>query len=295
MGSIRDVTAKLHLEDQLAQTQKMETIGILAGGLAHDFNNILGGIVGTLSILKYEINEETQWDLKSINKDLDMMERASRQAADMVKQLLTLSRKNETEFVSTDLNLTLQNVKKICESTFDKSIELNFQVPQPRSMAYADPIQMEQVLLNLCINANHAMTLMRPSGMAKGGRLSVSLERFQADSDFCASRPEAREIDYWRISVGDSGIGIDPQIMSKIFIPFFTTKEKGKGTGLGLAMVYSIVQKHEGFINLYSEVGHGSTFNVYIPVLQDAEFMEEENKSARLPRGEGLILVVDDE
>lgn len=295
MGSIRDVTEKLKLEDQLLQTQKMESIGTLAGGLAHDFNNILNQIVCTISLMKFELNEEQQVDPEAINGNLDLMERASRRAADMVKQLLTLSRKHDTEFSSIDLGATLRNVKKMCESTFDKSIELVFDLPAGRFMAYADPTQMEQVFLNLCINASHAMTLMRPKGETGGGRLVVTIEKIHADADFRLSHPEAREIDYWRISVGDTGIGMDQSTIAKIFLPFFTTKDKGTGTGLGLSMVYSLVHQHEGLISVYSEVGVGSTFSVYIPVIQETETIGTEKVARRLPKGEGLILVIEDE
>lgn len=162
-------------------------------------------------------------------------------------------------------------------------------------MAYADPSQMEQVLLNLCINANHAMTIMRPEGEPRGGMMTVTLEMIHADRNFCATCPEAKDIDYWCLSIGDTGIGMDQQTIAKIFVPFFTTKDKGKGTGLGLSMVYNIVQQHEGFINIYSEIGIGTTFKVYIPVLHGAELAEEKEKSRELPQGEGLILVVDDD
>jgi len=295
MGSIRDVTEKQKLEDQLLQSQKMETIGTLAGGLAHDFNNVLGGIIGTLSILKFELNEDGQVDMEGLNRRLEMMERASQRAAAMVKQLLTLSRRNEVEFESVDLIAALLNVRRICESTFDKSIELAFDLPARSCLIHADPTQMEQVFLNLCVNAAHAMTVMRGEGEVHGGRLVVTVEEVRADADFCAAHPGARPTAYWRVAVGDTGVGMDQTTLAKAFLPFFTTKEKGSGTGLGLSMVYNIVQQHEGLINVYSEVGIGSTFNVYLPVHRSKAPGEPQPATRSLPKGEGLILVVDDE
>ncbi len=294
-GSIRDVTEKQILEEQLLQAQKMETVGTLAGGLAHDFNNVLGGIVSTLSILQFEVQKGQQIDPEKLKKWLDIMDKAGQRAVDMVQQLLTLSRKQETRFSPSDLNTTILNVQKICKNTFDKSIEIQIHVPEEKAIAYADATHMEQVLLNLCLNASHAMTIMRPVGELKGGSLTVNLEMVYADADFCKIRPEAKPIDYWRISVEDTGVGMNPQTISKVFVPFFTTKEKGKGTGLGLSMVYNIVQQHEGFINIYSEIGMGTTFDVYIPVLHGAELIEEKDKRFVLPQGKGIILVVDDE
>ena len=283
------------LEEQLLQSQKMETVGTLAGGLAHDFNNVLGGIISTLSILQFEVQKGQQIDPEKLKKWLDIMDKAGQRAVDMVQQLLTLSRKQETRFSPIDLNTTILNVRKICDSTFDKSIQIQIHVPEEKAIAYADATHMEQVLLNLCLNASHAMTIMRPVGELKGGSLTVNLEMVHADADFCKIRPEAKPIDYWRISVEDTGVGMSPQTISKVFVPFFTTKEKGKGTGLGLSMVYNIVQQHEGFINIYSEIGMGTTFDVYIPVLHGAELVEIKEKSFVLPRGKGIILVVDDE
>ncbi|MBA4368114.1 MAG: hypothetical protein C0403_10815 [Desulfobacterium sp.] len=294
-GSIRDVTEKQKMEEQLLQAQKMETIGTLAGGLAHDFNNVLGGIVSTLSIIQYELRKNQKIEPEKLKKYLEIMENSGQRAVDMVQQLLTLSRRSETHFSPIDLNATIQNVKKICDNTFDKSIDIRIYIYEEPSLAYADPAQMEQVLLNLCVNANHAMTIMRNEGEPKGGRLSIGLDKIHADRNFCAARPEAKEIDYWQLSVDDTGIGMDPQTIAKIFVPFFTTKEKGRGTGLGLSMVYNIIHQHEGFINIYSEIGIGTTFDVYIPVLYGAKIADEEEKVRELSQGEGLILVVDDE
>jgi PAS domain S-box-containing protein len=294
-GSIRDVTDRRRMEDQLIQAQKMDTIGTLAGGLAHDFNNVLGGIVSTISIMKYEINREQALNPESLRKHIDVMERSGQRAVDMVQQLLTLSRKRDAVFAPVDLTAAVQSVVKICSNTFDKSIEIKVDLPRERSLVQADPTQLEQILLNLCVNANHAMTLMRPEGQAMGGVLNISLARVTSDRQFCITHPEAIETDYWKLSVTDTGVGIEKHNLSKIFIPFFTTKDKGAGTGLGLSMVYTIVQQHHGFTDVYSEKGIGSNFNVYLPVFESDLACEEMEEPSSIPRGEGLILVVDDE
>ncbi len=294
-GSIRDVTEKLALEDTLAQSQKMETIGTLAGGLAHDFNNILSGIIGTVSIIKYDMQHEHKWEPEEFRQFIDTIDQSSHRAADMVQQLLTLAHKENTSYNSVNLTSTINHIKKICSNTFDKSIEIIIDIPDGDLYVYADATQLEQILLNLCVNASHAMTFMRQENIQQGGRLVLSVEKITADKDFCSTRSEAREIDYWRLSVGDSGVGIDDNTLSKIFLPFYSTKDKGRGTGLGLSMVYNIVHQFNGFIEVYSEKDIGSTFNVYLPVLTISDAAAVKKKKFMLPKGEGTILVVDDE
>nr|MDA8402660.1 response regulator [Desulfobacteraceae bacterium] len=293
---IDDITEMEKMEQQLRQAQKMDTIGALAGGLAHDFNNILGGIVGTLSLLKYKLAKGVPLPPDAVREYIDTMERAGNRAADMVQQLLTLSRKQEMSFAPVDLNLILKHVVKICENTFDKSIEIKTVTADGYPMVIADPGQLEQVLLNLCVNAAHAMTLMRPEGERRGGVMTISIGGIAADKFFCAGHPEARPGEtYWALSVQDTGIGMDTKTIAKIFDPFFTTKVKGKGTGLGLAMVYNIIQQHKGFIDVYSEKGIGSTFSIYLPRLEGSRESSLEKQQKSLPTGEGVVLVIDDE
>ena len=296
MATVRDVTDSKRIEEQLRQAQKMEIVGTLAGGLAHDFNNVLGGIIGPLSIIEYILQKKGKIDIKKLEYYLQAMSESSNRAADMVKQLLTLSRKQELALAPVDLNLTIKHVMKICASTFDKSVKLAPVYPEKPSMVSADPTQIEQVLLNFCVNAGHAMTIMRKKNAAWGGILTVTIEKIFADKYFCQVHPEAEERDYWLISVKDTGVGMDENTISKIFNPFFTTKETDQGTGLGLSMVYNTVKQHAGFIDVYSQKGLGSTFNTYLPVLErGAAAAELMRKKKTIPKGEGLILVVDDE
>jgi PAS domain S-box-containing protein len=292
---IDDVTEMEQKDEQLRQAQKMEIVGTLAGGLAHDFNNVLGGIVGTISILKFRLNKGLDISIQTMKDYVETIERAGQRAADMVQQLLTLSRKKELSFAPVDLNLTIKHVSKICSNTIDKSVEIKPCYTKDPAMVSADPGQMEQVLLNLCVNAGHAMTFMRKPEEHLGGVLTIALKSLQADNYFCSNHPEAQEIYYWVLSVQDTGTGMDSKTVAKIFDPFFTTKEKGKGTGLGLSMVYNIVQQHKGFIDVYSEVGHGTTFSVYLPSIEAVQENSVCPEELKLTHGEGLILVVDDE
>jgi len=282
--------------EQLRQAQKMETVGTLAGGLAHDFNNMLGGIIGTLSMMEHRLDRDGCVEKEKLEEYMATMDDCSQRAANMVQQLLSLSRKQELSFTTVDLNLTVRHVMKICESSFDKSVRL---IPVYRSgpaLVKADPTQIEQALLNFCVNADHAMTLMRGEGERWGGELTVTVDSVDADPIFCRTHPEAKEGQFYCCAVQDTGVGMDMTTVSRIFNPFFTTKKKGEGSGLGLSMVYNIIKQHGGFINVYSEPGIGSTFRIYLPAL-GAEQVGDIALARRetVPEGEGLILVVDDE
>ncbi len=290
-----DVTELEKKDQQLRQSQKMETVGTLAGGLAHDFNNVLGGVVGTISLLKYKLNKgKIQVDEEAVEM-LDLIEESGQRAGDMVQQLLALARQQEMTFSPVDLNHTVKNVIKICKNTIDKGIELNPLYYTEEALVNADPTQLEQMLLNLCVNSSHAMTFMREEDEPRGGKLTIALERIFADRHFRQSHPEAKGAHYWVLAVRDTGVGMDSRTQSKAFDPFYTTKEKGKGTGLGLAMVYNIVQQHKGFIDMYSEIGTGTTINVFLPILESGKSTGAKAPREELPRGEGLILVADDE
>ncbi|MEW6593924.1 MAG: PAS domain S-box protein [Thermodesulfobacteriota bacterium] len=290
-----DVTELEQKEQQLRQAQKMESIGTLAGGLAHDFNNVLTGILGTLSLLFYKLDQKPEGlPVPELRDYLRRMEGAGQRAADMVRQLLTLSRRQPVDMVPVDLNLSVKHVCKIGENTFDKSVRLEVHPAPEPAYVLADPTEMEQVLLNLCINGMHAMTIMRQDA-SWGGTLTVTTEQVRADEIFRRRHPEAAAGAYWKVSVSDTGVGIDTKTAAKIFDPFFTTKEQGRGSGLGLAMAYNIVHQHHGFIDLYSEPGAGSTFSVYLPQLVRSGEEAAPEAPVAVAAGQGLILVVDDD
>ena len=289
-----DITELEMKEKQLRQAQKMESIGTLAGGLAHDFNNVLGVILGNLSLIQFRLDSREHLPENELREYAERMSTAGHRAADLVRQLLALSRRQEVNLVPVDLNLSVKHIRKIGENTFDRSVEIVTRLSETPAYIMADPTQVEQVLLNLCINAVHAMTIMR-EGTPWGGTLTAGVESIVADEVFCKYHPEAREIPYWRLSISDTGIGMDTRTVSKIFDPFFSTKEKGKGTGLGLTMVYNIVKQLDGFIDVYSEPGHGSTFNVFIPLLDRNLEQTTSTAEARIQHGEGCILVIDDD
>ena len=292
-----DISELEKKEQQLRQAQKMETVGTLAGGLAHDFNNVLTGIMGNVSLLRYKLGKGLAVEIDELQEYLEQIKVAGSRAADMVRQLLTLARRNQSERVAVDLLLSIKHVRKLCESTFDRAVRIVVRVPEPtaEALVLADPTEMEQVLLNLCVNSMHAMTIMRKDG-TWGGTLLISLELVKVDESFRQSHPEAQEDEYWRLAINDSGVGIPPEIRERIFQPFFTTKEREKGTGLGLAMVYSIVKQQGGFIGVYSEPGLGSTISVYLPLARRPESPAVAARAeAPLAAGSGLILVVDDD
>jgi len=291
-----DVTEQEKTEQQLKQAQKMETIGILVGGIAHDFNNILAGIVGTLSIMKRYLQTSQVIPQQKLAEYLCTMERAGTRATDMIKQMLMLARRQELALAPVELNGLIRQVIKMCANTFDKKIELEVHHHRGDAMVKADSVQIEQVLLNLAINGMHAMTIMRSNDQTHGGKLIISLSKIFSDQYFYAGHREAQQgILYWLISVQDTGVGMDVKTVAKIFDPFFSTKEKGQGTGLGLSIVYNIVREHKGFIDVYSEPGKGSTFNVFLPVLENVSAIEQAAADFAIPKGEGGVLIIDDE
>jgi PAS domain S-box-containing protein len=292
---VDDVTELENKEQELRHVQKMEIVGMLAGGIAHDFNNLLVGIIGAVSIIQHKLNSGREMPRADLEKFIDVMQDAGLRASDIVQQLLNLSRKHEPALKPVDVRGTVQSVLKICGTTFDKNIQIVSRLPDTPPMVNADPTQLEQVLLNFCVNANHAMTIMREEGRDAGGMLTIDVERVVADRHFSEAHPLAEHEEYWRISVSDTGVGMDRETLAHVFDPFFTTKPKGTGTGLGLTMAYNIVQQHGGFIDAYSEKGMGTTFSIYLPVLMDTVREESAQDPNAACRGSGLILVVDDE
>ncbi len=292
----RDITDRKIAEAQLSQAQKMEMVGTLAGGLAHDFNNLLAGILGSVSIIKMKRKLKKEFSAKEFDNYIEIIENSGDRAANLVQQLLSMSRKQELVFTKMDLNYSIKNIIKIIKGSLDKSVSFNFEFGEP-AIVKADPVQMEQVFLNLCVNAAHSMTIMRPRNQKWGGKVFIQIDKYRPNEKFLSEHKEFIDGDYVRISIKDQGVGIDEKYIEKIFNPFFTTKEKGKGTGLGLAMVYSIIKQHSGYIYVNSQKGIGSEFQIYLPAVKEkAEIIEVgENEDFELTKGEGLILIVDDE
>lgn len=279
---------------QLEQAQKLETIGTLAGGLAHDFNNILNGIFGPISIMKTLISMGKEITGTQLNKYLGLMDSSANRAKDIVKQILMLSHKYKIRNMPVNLNETISSIQKIATSSFDKIVDLDIEFFPENAMIQGDPTQIEQVFLNLIINAYHAMTIMKDAD-ERGGTLYVTITKFKADNVFCNKHINAKKGYFWKVSIEDSGVGMDKETIKKIFDPFFTTKGKGVGTGLGLAMVYNIIFQHKGFIDVYSEKGKGTTFNVYLPQYSDIIAERETQIDIVAKKGSASILFVDDE
>jgi len=290
-----DITEDVRKDSQLIQAQKMEIVGTLAGGLAHDFNNVLAGIIGTISLMKSRTAAAA--DEEKNSKYLSIIEISAKRAAEIVNQLLVLSRKNEPLMEPVDLNNSLENVMIICRNSLDKSIVLLPEYYQGSAVTRGSAAQIEQVILNLCVNSAHAMTIMRGDNEARGGKLSASISKIKADRVLTAGHQGMIEnSDYLVLKVSDTGVGISREYQKQIFDPFFTTKSKENGTGLGLSMVYNIIKAHGGFIDLYSEPGRGTTFTVYLPAASGEALSAEINPvNIDLLRGSGEILIIDDE
>ncbi len=266
---------------QLIEAEKLTALGTLAGGVAHDFNNILCGMIGYVALLKRNHEPEDK-DFKM----LDTIERAGFRAANLTKQLLTFARQEALDHRLIEVNQHIENVAKLLKNTISKLITIRLELGESLPPVSSDPAQLEQIVMNLSVNARDAMP--------NGGQILILSEHVTIDQKFCEEHPEAMPGDYIRILVSDQGEGIDREILPRIFEPFFTTKEFGKGTGLGLAMVYGIVKSHKGFIIVGSSPGNGTTFSVYLPVVD--MILDEEIQtiySDQMLRAN--ILIVDDE
>lgn len=266
--SITDVTENERKNVQLMQFQKIEMVGTLAGGLVHDINNILCGIIGTVYNMKLELAEGPIPDRGNLINYLDIIDKSGKRAVKTVEQFMSISRKKKLSMGRIDLNESVRNVLLLCRNTFDKSVSITVEYLEQPAYVNGDASQIEQKFLNLCINASHAMTIMRDNADVWGGRLFVSVKNQIPDQKFINSHPEAENRNYKVVSFKDSGVGMEQEILDKIFIPFFSTKKDGSGTGLGLAMVCSITRQHNGFIDVLSEPGKGSEFKLYIPAFK---------------------------
>jgi len=290
---IRNISERKNAEMQILQAQKMETVGNLAGGLAHDFNNVLGAIVGNTSLIKLLIKSET-FKYEDLTEYIDTIEKASDRAKNMVQQLLAISRKQELSLAPVDLNLSVKHIFSICDSTFDKSVSLLPIFMFDTATVNADPTQIEQAILNLMVNAYHSLTIMRKESEKQGGEIKVTVGKITEPLPEMIRNSANKN--YFFIEVTDNGVGIEDTNKEKIFEPFFSTKEKDKGTGLGLSMVYNIIKRLHGYIDVKSELGKGSTFTIYLPeyVASIKDKTTDSLVNAFTP-GSGVILIVDDE
>lgn len=286
---VRDITdrkkaeaeqKKLH--SQLLQAQKMESVGRLAGGIAHDFNNLLSTILGysELALMNLHSGHPLRDQLQSINE-------AGERAAALTQQLLAFSRKQVLEMKTVDANQVIRLLAGLLRRVIGEDITLRLGLQAEPAVINADPNQIEQVLMNLSVNARDAM----PSG----GRLFIESSNVSIDESARLHRPEMPAGGYVMIAVSDTGSGMSREVREKIFEPFFTTKDLGKGTGLGLATVYGIVKQHNGFIYVYSEVGAGTTFKIYLPVSAGAAHLQREKEVPSLAGGTETVMIVDDD
>ena len=293
---IRGLSELKEKDDQLIRMQKMEAIWQLAGGLAHDFNNMLGGIMGSVSLLQYYAKKDFEANRDKIINLFNTIENATLRAADLVNRLLIMSRSGELKRIPVDLSTAMRNVINICSNTFDKLIEIRVTYPEKPVWISGDPTQLEQIILNICINAEHAMTIMKNQDEYRGGILSLSITGVLGDKNLCELYHEAKMIKYAVLEISDTGIGMNSDVQKKIFDPFFTTKTSGTGTGLGLSIVYTIISQLGGFITVHSHEGEGTVFRIYLPEIEHEKSPEEEKTGQMIKiHGSGLILVIDDE
>jgi len=286
---LRDITERkqrqeenLKFEAQLQQAQKREAIGTLAGGIAHDFNNILAAIIGYSELAMMEPQEGSE-----VMANLGEVLQAGKRAKALVQQILTVIRRHKLERQPLQLRYLVKEVLELLRATLPTTIEIRQDLAGDAGIVNADPNQIHQVLVNLCTNAGHAME-------ADGGVLTVALENVELDELSASPYPDLNAGPYLRLTVGDTGHGIPPEILEQIFDPYFTTKDVGEGTGLGLSVAHGIVKSHGGAIKVYSEPGKGSTFQVYLPMVEETEKPRSESEKP-IPTGNERILFIDDE
>ncbi|HKO50723.1 MAG TPA: response regulator [Polyangiaceae bacterium] len=289
LTTLRDVStrkqaeiAQRRLEEQLRQASKMEAVGRLAGGVAHDFNNLLTGIRGFTDILLGGVAKSDP-----AHDDLLEIQRATQRAATLTGQLLAFSRKQMVEAVVVDLNQLLSGAMRIVERVIGEDVQIVFRPGSNLRAVRVDPSGMEQVLINLAVNARDAMPA--------GGQLSIETSEVEVDAELCQNHLDARPGRHLLLSVKDTGVGMSEGVLSRLFEPFFTTKGPGRGTGLGLSIIYGIVQQGGGFLQVESDAGHGSTFRIYLPAVLETPQAPVAFVEPDLPKGSETILLVEDE
>ncbi|HSU53256.1 MAG TPA: ATP-binding protein, partial [Candidatus Dormibacteraeota bacterium] len=277
-----DITEKKQLEAQFLRTQRMNTIGSLAGGMAHDLNNALAPILMGVQLLRRKLTDEESKNL------LSMMESNTHRSAEMVRQVLLFARGRAGELERLDVAPLVKELEKVVRETFPKNITVEDYLPADLWHVVGNPTQLHQVLLNLCVNARDAMP--------QGGRLSFAADNVQLSAEDAAQIPEGKPGEYVSLLVSDTGTGMPAEVRARMFEPFFTTKGEGQGTGIGLSTVLRIVKSHNGFLRVESEPGQGTTFEVFLPRAENTAAIRVETPLADAPRGNGeLILVADDE
>lgn len=277
-----DITEQKKMESQFLRSQRLDSLGTLASGIAHDLNNILSPILMATGMLRDSLDDDDR-------KMLQIIESSAERGAGIVKQVLTFARGADGERVPLNPKHIVSEMAKVMVQTFPKNFDIQTNIPPDLWTITGDATQLHQVLLNLCVNARDAMG-------EKGGALRVACENVEVDEHVAATNPGAQLGPHVCMSVTDTGSGMSAEVMEKIFDPFFTTKEQGKGTGLGLATTIGIVKGHKGFITIQSQVGKGTTFKIFVPANREAKTEEKKQEDASVLRGNGeLILVVDDE
>ncbi len=277
-----DITERKHIESQLLRAQRMESIGTLAGGIAHDLNNVLSPILLAIQMLELKATDQSTRQL------LDVLKTNAERGGNMVRQVLSFARGVEGERVALQPKHLIKEIVKIMRETLPKSIEITVRVADDLWIISADATQVHQVLMNLCVNARDAMP--------GGGSVTIRAENVFVDENYARMHLEAKPGRFVVITVADTGTGMAPEVLSRIFEPFFTTKDMTKGTGLGLSTALTIVKSHGGFVNVYSEVGKGSQFGVYFPAFETDDAARVSKPQIDLPLGhDELVLVVDDE
>ena len=282
-AAARDITELKHLEEQLAQSRKVEVVGRLAGGIAHEFNNLLAIILGNVEIAEEKLGPEL-----ALSKYLAAVRKAAGRASGLTRQLLAFSRKQVMQPVVLNLNDTVNEAARMVRRLIPENIELDLQLAGDLGMVKVDPMQIDQVLMNLVLNARDAMP--------KGGRLKISTANVELDGDWQHSAEPVIPGNYVMLSVSDTGMGMDEETIAHVFEPFFTTKGPGEGTGLGLSIIDGIVKQSSGYVWVYSRVGKGTTFKIFLPRVREAsevELPEEQHNEAE--GGSETILVVEDE